>query len=69
LCKHARLSIKQGWRKQKNYNLDFKSPHVVDIEHGDPDELIKEFEAISKQLVATRDMLKKELLQTLGGGM
>jgi len=54
--------------EERNYNLDFKNPHVVDVEHGDPDELMKEYETISKQLIATRDMLKKELMQALGGG-
>jgi type I restriction enzyme M protein len=53
--------------EDRNYNLDFKNPHVVDVAHGDPDELMKEYEAISKQLIATRDMLKKELMQALGG--
>lgn len=52
--------------EEKNYNLDFKNPHVVDIDHGDPDELMKEYEEISKQLIATRDALKKELMQALG---
>ena len=53
--------------EEKNYNLDFKNPHVVDVEHGDPDELLKEYEAITSNLVATRDALKKELMQSLGG--
>jgi type I restriction enzyme M protein len=53
--------------EEKNYNLDFKNPHVVDVEHGDPDELMKEYEEITKNLIATRDTLKKELMQALGG--
>ncbi|MEI6056932.1 MAG: class I SAM-dependent DNA methyltransferase [Lentisphaerota bacterium] len=53
--------------EDRNYNLDFKNPHVVDIAHGDPDELMKEYEAISKQLIATRDALKSKLMQALGG--
>jgi type I restriction enzyme M protein len=52
----------------RNYNLDFKNPHVEEITHGDPDELMKEYEKISKQLIASRDMLKKELMQALGSG-
>jgi len=54
--------------EEKNYNLDFKNPHKVKIDHGDPDELMKEYEEISKQLIATRDLLKKELMQALGSG-
>jgi type I restriction enzyme M protein len=53
---------------ERNYNLDCKNPHVVDVAHEDPDELMKEYEKISKQLIATRDTLKKELMQALGGG-
>ncbi|MCP4651321.1 MAG: SAM-dependent DNA methyltransferase [PVC group bacterium] len=51
----------------KNFNLDFKNPHVVDINHGDPDELMKEYAVLSKQLIATRDTLKNELMKALGG--
>jgi type I restriction enzyme M protein len=61
-----KVSVKEI--EEKSYNLDFKNPHVVDIDHGDPDELMKEYEEISKQLIATRDSLKKELMQALGGG-
>lgn len=54
--------------EERNYNLDFKNPHVVDVDHGDPDELMKEYEEITKNLIATRETLKKELMQALGGG-
>jgi type I restriction enzyme M protein len=50
----------------RNYNLDCKNPHVTDINHGDPDELMQEYEEITKQLIATRDALKHELMQALG---
>jgi type I restriction enzyme M protein len=49
----------------KNYNLDFKNPHVIAVNHGDPDELMQEYEEINKQLIATRDTLKNELMQAL----
>lgn len=51
--------------EERNYNLDFKNPHVVDVEHVNPDELMKEYEEISKQLIATRDALKSELMKAL----
>lgn len=51
----------------KNYNLDFKNPHVIEVNHRDPDELMQEYEEISKELIATRDTLKNELMQALGG--
>jgi type I restriction enzyme M protein len=53
--------------EDKNYNLDFKNPHEIKVVHGDPDELMQEYEQISKKLVATRDALKKELIAALGG--
>lgn len=53
--------------EDKNYNLDFKNPYVLDVDLGDPDELMKEYEEITKKLIATRDLLKKELMQALGG--
>lgn len=54
--------------ENRNYNLDFKNPHVVDVEYGDPDKLMKEYEELSKKLKETRDALKNELLKALGGG-
>ncbi len=51
----------------RNYNLDFKNPHQVDIDHGDPEELMQEYEAIVKEMNATRDALKNQLMQALGG--
>ena len=49
----------------RNYNLDIKNPHVVEVEQGDPEELLKEYEKITRQMLATRDLLKKELMQAL----
>ncbi|MBF0408755.1 MAG: SAM-dependent DNA methyltransferase [Candidatus Riflebacteria bacterium] len=51
----------------KNFNLDVKNPHVVAVNHRDPDELMKEYEEISKQLMAARDALKRELIDALEG--
>ncbi|MBU4010600.1 MAG: SAM-dependent methyltransferase, partial [Proteobacteria bacterium] len=60
-----KVSIKEI--EARNYNLDFKNPHQVEIDHGDPEELMQEYEAIVKDMNATRDALKKELMQALGG--
>lgn len=49
----------------RNYNLDFKNPHVIAVNHGDPDELMREYEEINKQLITTRDTLKNELMEAL----
>lgn len=60
-----KVSIKEI--EARNYNLDFKNPHQVEIDHGDPEELMQEYDAILKDMNATRDALKKELMQALGG--
>jgi type I restriction enzyme M protein len=68
-----RKNTEQAWMvsikdiETKNYNLDFKNPYVLDIEHGDPAMLILEYEEISKQVFATRETIKNELMQALGG--
>jgi type I restriction enzyme M protein len=70
---HQRKETEYAWKvsvktiEERNYNLDCKNPHVVDVNHGDPDELMTEYEAITQQLIATRDTLKNELMQALGG--
>ena len=53
--------------EERNYNLDFKNPHVVEEPAGDPEELLREYEELNRQLMATRDRLKQELAQALRG--
>ncbi len=63
---HAwKVSVKEI--ESKNYSLDFKNPHVEEVNHRDPEELMKEYAEITRELSATRDALKKELMQSLGG--
>ena len=70
---NKRKQTEHAWKvsvqeiEDRNYNLDIKNPHVADVENGDPDELMKEYEEISRQLMATRDQLKNELMQALEG--
>lgn len=65
VTEHAwKVSIKEI--EARNYNLDFKNPHQVEVNHGDPEELMQEYETIVKEMNATRDALKKELMQALG---
>jgi type I restriction enzyme M protein len=65
VTEHAwKVSVKEI--EARNYNLDFKNPHQVEVNHGDPEELMQEYEAIVKEMNATRDALKKELMQALG---
>jgi type I restriction enzyme M protein len=51
----------------KNFNLDCKNPHVVSVDHGDPEQLMREYEEISRELAAVRDTLKHELINALEG--
>jgi len=59
-----KVSVKEI--EARNYNLDFKNPHQVEVNHGDPEELMLEYETIVKEMNATRDELKNELMQALG---
>ncbi|MCP3713866.1 class I SAM-dependent DNA methyltransferase [Paraburkholderia sp. CNPSo 3281] len=52
----------------RNYNLDCKNPHQVAVEHGDPDELLAEYQSLTKQLQLAQATLKAELLAALAYG-
>lgn len=52
----------------RNYNLDCKNPHEVEVNHGDPEELMQEYLEITRQLEAAQAALKHELMQALGAG-
>ncbi len=44
--------------KARNYNLDFKNPHTVEEDHGDPAELLAKLEASETETAKLRDKLK-----------
>ncbi len=52
----------------RNYNLDCKNPHKIEVNHRDPDELMGEYLEIDRQMRNAQDALKQELMQALGGG-
>lgn len=52
--------------EERNYNLDMKNPHVADVDHGDPEELMREYEELARRIEETRDELKRELMNALG---
>jgi type I restriction enzyme M protein len=52
----------------QNYNLDCKNPHEVEIDIGDPAELMAEFLELSQQVKEIQNALKSELIQALGDG-
>ncbi|MCP4692231.1 MAG: N-6 DNA methylase, partial [Desulfobacterales bacterium] len=53
--------------KANNYNLDIKNPHAAAPKNGDPKKLLKSYKTLLTQIGKTRDALKKELMDALGG--
>ena len=51
--------------KARGYNLDFKNPHTVADDHGDPEELLAKLDEAEKQAAALRDQLKAILAEAL----
>jgi type I restriction enzyme M protein len=51
--------------KERNYNLDFKNPHTVEEEHGDPAELLARLEESEAETAKLRDRLKAILEEAL----
>jgi type I restriction enzyme M protein len=69
----ARVETEQAWRvsiediRAGNFNLDLKNPNRPDVDPGDVDALLPEYESFLEQIAATRAALKQELLQALNG--
>ena len=51
--------------KARGYNLDFKNPHTVADDHGDPEELLQKLDADEKETASLRDQLKAILEKAL----
>ncbi|MHB8422274.1 MAG: type I restriction-modification system subunit M [Leptospirales bacterium] len=51
--------------KARNYNLDFKNPHTVAEDHGDPEELLARLEQEEQHTANLRDQLKAILEKAL----
>jgi type I restriction enzyme M protein len=51
--------------KARGYNLDFKNPHTVADDHGDPEELLQKLDAAEKETSSLRDQLKAILEKAL----
>lgn len=66
-----RQGTEQAWKvgideiKARNYNLDFKNPHTVADDHGDPEELLAQLEAAEMRTAELRDQLKNILAEAL----
>ncbi|QTQ83979.1 SAM-dependent DNA methyltransferase [Agrobacterium tumefaciens] len=61
----------QAWRvtlkevKARGYNLDFKNPHTVADDHGDPETLLDELTSAEASAARLRDQLKSILAEAL----
>lgn len=51
--------------RARNYNLDIKNPHKSADDHGDPEALRAEYEALQRRIQALRAELRSELEQSL----
>jgi type I restriction enzyme M protein len=51
--------------RARNYNLDFKNPHTVAADHGDPAELLAKLEQDKQRTATLRDQLKATLAEAL----
>jgi len=51
--------------KARSYNLDFKNPHTVEEDHGDPAELLAKLEESETETARLRDRLKAILEKAL----
>jgi type I restriction enzyme M protein len=54
-----------GEVKTRGYNLDFKNPHTVVNDHGDPKELLQKLDAAEEETASLRDQLKAILEKAL----
>lgn len=66
-----RQETDQAWKvnideiKTRNYNLDFKNPHTVADDHGEPEELLALLETAEAKTATLRDQLKGILAEAL----
>ncbi|MGP0061766.1 MAG: N-6 DNA methylase [Beijerinckiaceae bacterium] len=51
--------------KARGYNLDFKNPHTVADDHGDPEVLLESLNAAEAETASLRDQLKAILAEAL----
>lgn len=57
--------VSAGEVRERGYNLDIKNPHVVDEDHGDPEELLLALDAAEVEVARYRDQLKGILEEAL----
>ena len=69
--RQGRHETEQAWKvsiediKARNYNLDYKNPHSVAADHGEPAELLAKLEQDEQTVAQLRDQLKSILAEAL----
>lgn len=69
--RESRVESEVAWKvtldqiKARNYNLDFKNPHTVADDHGEPEELLQKLDAAEAKAASLRDQLKGILAEAL----
>ena len=69
--REGRVEGPQAWRvtadevKARGYNLDFKNPHAVEEDLGDPEHLLEALDGAEAEVAAIRDQLKTILTEAL----
>lgn len=69
--REGRVEGPQAWKvsiadiKTRGYNLDIKNPHSEAEDHGDPEELLRELDAVEAEAANLRDQLKAILAEAL----
>lgn len=69
--REGRVEGPQAWKvsiediKARGYNLDIKNPHSETEDHGDPEELLRELDAVEAEAANLRDQLKAILAEAL----
>jgi type I restriction enzyme M protein len=51
--------------KSRGYNLDFKNPHTITADHGDPKELLAKLDEAEEETATLRNQLKAILGEAL----
>jgi type I restriction enzyme M protein len=69
--REGRVETEFTWRvtaeevKERGYNLDFKNPHCLPDDHGDPKELLKRLDEAEQKAALLRNQLKSILEEAL----
>jgi type I restriction enzyme M protein len=59
------VAVSLGETKARHFNLDFKNPHTIADDQGDPEELLAKLDADEQRAAALRDQLKAILAEAL----